>query len=727
MVLSVTLNISATTNTLSNPSMTDLASQLDHRTRSAVDTSLRVSEVLSDDRIATVMGHRDVTSAGVMTEGELTADLEDDSTLVQLLGGLQEAQRKAILARVGQLGSDWTEEANKKAIDKATSEFIAQVTQPATARVNQAITAMNEASQVGIGISTQAAAATGAMTQERAEAIQEYTNGIAKLKDTAINIKKINIQIEDINKEIKKVLEKSNTELTFLEKADQTEKFNKLRKVAEAQRMAEYDNMVAYFNGRGQGYNGAKEFTEKDLEELTIPKGLKDGKGQDLIDNMIAWLRGRGKEFYAIIPTLLRVSKDLDAVQGIYWQPPSLQDNYASVEQEYRDEYAKQSKQLWHKLERLLTGDLKLEALKPFKYGLNNQHEFQCQEYDGVSAYYALLSQNRPQGAEYRNKLVKIFEAAPRQFADGDVLSKIEDLEPKLRTAVKLGVKLRWAVTGKLIALTLSRLDPGYQDALKKYKGTVANEDDCAAELAALFKDIKSAQKEIEQGERLLGKRRQWRAHQATTFNNRTSKGGYQPTTATIRIRQQQTDCRFGAKCYKEDCPFRHPANRKGKGNRKGGKGGKSGKGIKGGKGKGGECQAKGCNETPASERNKWCDACYEKGQQRGHIITKTGGYYDLSGDNKQAKRKRDKQPASDIYGFESLTKKQKEGLKQVVMAAKMEAKSEGDGSDNDAPGPASQKRSVLDRLGALESIYAQPAVVKQRQTVNAMLKVLTQ
>ena len=47
--------------------------------------------------------------------------------------------------------------------------------------------------------------------------------------------------------------------------------------------------MVAYFNGRGEGYNGAKEFTEKDLEELKIPKGIKEGKGQELIDNMTAY------------------------------------------------------------------------------------------------------------------------------------------------------------------------------------------------------------------------------------------------------------------------------------------------------------------------------------------------------------------------------------------------------------------------------------------------------
>ena len=96
--------------------------------------------------------------------------------------------------------------------------------------------------------------------------------------------------------------------------------------------------MVAYFNGRGQGYNGAKEFTEKDLVDLTIPKNLKDGKGQELIENMVAWLRGRGKQYYAIIAALLRIGADLDGKEGVYWKPPGLNDGYSEVPEEYRSE-----------------------------------------------------------------------------------------------------------------------------------------------------------------------------------------------------------------------------------------------------------------------------------------------------------------------------------------------------------------------------------------------------
>ena len=97
--------------------------------------------------------------------------------------------------------------------------------------------------------------------------------------------------------------------------------------------------------------------------------------------------------------------------------------------------------------------------------------------------------------------------------------------------------------------------------------------------------------------------------------------------------------------------------------------------------------------------RVKWCDTCYEQGWNRGYITTKTGGRvrYELLGIIRSEQR------TAVIYtcmhGVESLTKKQREGFKQVVMTAKVEAKNAA-GSDDDTRAHwtcITQKKSVLD------------------------------
>jgi len=398
-----------------------LATRLTNQATTAADDSQRVSEILSDDRVATVMGR--VNTAGQLSEQQCRQLYQDDTTVQQILQGLDPAQQNALLARIGQLGTQLTETASIEAVKQATTQAQQQLAQPAVVKANEAITAMNEANSTGIRLAAKAASISGAMTTERSQAIQDYVTATSRIISDSESILKLNIQIAEIDTEINTILQKPRNEMNLLDKHSATEQLNKLRKTTENQRTAIYENMIAHFNGRGQGYNGAKEFTERDLVDLTIPDGLKEGKGQDLIDNMIAWLRGRGKQFYAIIPALRRIGADLDANEGIYWKPPTLNDDYSDVDPTYRAEYKEQSKQLWHILERLMKSDLKLDTTRLFTYGLNNQYEFQCRAEDGVSAYFALITQNRPQDATYRDQLIKIFEAAPGKFADGNCAS----------------------------------------------------------------------------------------------------------------------------------------------------------------------------------------------------------------------------------------------------------------------------------------------------------------
>ena len=78
---------------------------------------------------------------------------------------------------------------------------------------------------------------------------------------------------------------------------------------------------------------------------------------------------------------------------------------------------------------------------------------------------------------------------------------------------------------------------------------------------------------------------------------------------------------------------------------------------------------------------------------KQGHILKKDGSKHPL-------KRSRDDGDSSknDQFGFEQLSKKQKEGFKQAMAMRETEIAEENEGG-----GPASSKLSVMDRLGKLE------------------------
>ena len=98
--------------------------------------------------------------------------------------------------------------------------------------------------------------------------------------------------------------------------------------------------------------------SKTNLIPLTIPKDVHTGKGQQVIDNMKAYLRGRAAEYYAIIPYLMRISDDYNAAEGTYWEPPARrQGGYNIVNNVMRQAYADQSYALYYVIKEQLTAE----------------------------------------------------------------------------------------------------------------------------------------------------------------------------------------------------------------------------------------------------------------------------------------------------------------------------------------------------------------------------------
>jgi hypothetical protein len=418
------------------------------------------------------------------------------------------------------------------------------------------------------------------------------------------------------------------------------------------------------------------------LLDLNIPKDIHTGKGQQLIESMKAYLRGRAGEYYAIIPYLNRISDDFNAAEGTYWKPPARRNKgYDAVNNTLRKAYADQSYTLYHIIKEQLGTETFNRISSTYKYGMYEQKEDRCEPGDGPSAYFALISLYKPIKASHRDTLTEEFNTAWQHFTKGDPRKKIKYLRPKLVEAIQLEMQLNWSTTGKKIVQVLSRSDHVMAQELKQFEKGPDRPEDTNVYLQNLFAAI-----ETEADKATLtypGEKKEWHASYAGANDRRS--------------------CKYGANCTDALCTRSHPHGHKrprsdfngGKGKGKGGKG--KGKGEKG-KGKGGKggrgrpaCEAEGCSQPTPHPSKALCTTCFKKVIDTGSIKKKDGTTFEFKG---KSNDNQDKQ-SNDSYGFSA---EQMQGLRAMQQASAYLA----DGIETDErPGPASVKRArMAERLG---------------------------
>ena len=687
---------------VSNNSLSNQVSEVQQSLRDNRDAASAALAVLRPDSISTVIMGR-IKTSGRQEESDIQQVICTDSTMRGLVSGMNQQQQSALIGRIAQITVEVSEKASREAIKKAEDEIGTHLADPVKQYMQESIKESQQAAKVSQVIAAKAQRASGAMTQERSEAIIKYGEQVKIITEAAKEMNLLRIGVETIDQESRIVLK--DVTMTTDTKEQKTSKLDKLRTTTETQRMAIYKEMIAEINGTTNHYGAKQKTDQKGLQELVIPKNLQHDKGQEMIENMEQFVTGRAEEYGWCTPEIMRIGKDLDANAGTYWKPPDKANGYADIDESYREEYSKTSKKVWDKLMQLIGQDLNLQVRRLSKYGMHDQFEFECKEYDGISAYFVLVQQNRVQDVEFRAELVKDFEQAAEHFAKGMPINKIEYLEKKLIDVERLGVKLQWANTGQKIATVMARLDTGYVEHMRQWMKPISNEDHCASEIRALFKDIDKAHNEIQRGDKLIGRVKPWRAAAAQDRGRNNTDEAQLP------------ECWYGKNCDNKDCWRAH--NGKGKGSKgKGGKGkgGKAGKGMKGGKGNKGngkktKCAAKGCQRM---ESKKFCDEHFMQGMKEGSIVMDSGEVH-------RFKRKREDE--DDAYVFKQLSKKQKEGMKAMVNAIR-EQNANANTEKDDEAGPASSKKSVFDRIENLEQRIdrANLATDKRRQQVEEML-----
>ena len=609
-------------------------------------------------------------------------------------------QAKAIIERVTQLGETISDKRSEAVVAECAKQTEAHIAVPLRAEALTLRTSVNDTQQATQRLQTAAKRAVNKMTATRADAIIEYTCDVNRIGADIKSMSEITGQIEGVDLDVKTIMDDGS--LDNLDKADKIYKYGGLKKQMTTIRNEIHDALVAHFNGIKDNFvDSYGKGSKRGLIDLVIPVNLKNGGGKELMENVNEYLTGRAEEYYGIIPMLRRVGVDIDPEEAVHWKPPSIDSGYGDYQAESRDIVKAQSKTFYIKLLSSMSPEMRGYITRTLLYGAEDKHSFKCQKFDGVSAFFVLMTQFRPQGTDRRDAIEKSFEDAAEHFAKDNPMGKIEHLRPKLIEAGEIGVKLRWSKTGKEIAVVMSRLDHDYSNALQGWKdgSKVSDPEDCALDLELMFADIETTLKQIQNGDRKLENNGQWRSHHVMARRpkgkggSKGGKGGSKGGRGT---------CKYGGSCGREDCHFEHPHGWNPNNRRAAfGKGGRSKGGGKGG-GKGSACEAEGCNRE-GKDGKKFCTPHYIEGMKQGELTKKDGSKH-------MFKRKRDSdgnnQGRNDVFGFEQLSNKQKQGFKQAMAVREKAIRNEITGDDDDMhdfAAPASVKRSVMERLGKLE------------------------
>ena len=206
---------------------------------------------------------------------------------------------------------------------------------------------------------------------------------------------------------------------------------------------------------------------------------------------MDTYCRGRSAEMYAVRPYIKRIPKDFNSEQGIFWKPPTKANGYSDVSPKFRERYEAQSQDLWNLFVRKLGhGVTTMNTLTyTFKVGVNKQIEHKCEEGDGVTAYYALLSLYRPSESSHRESVLTKLDNSHEHFKKGDPKNIVKHMKTFLTDAIKLQMKLKWSI-GRTIINVLSSRQNIFAVRLQPLISTAPNQDDSAAYIDRLISEI---------------------------------------------------------------------------------------------------------------------------------------------------------------------------------------------------------------------------------------------
>ena len=631
------------------------------------DSSQIAHSLLTESSLTTVMGSSG--NKGFRKEQQRLDAVMNNADVIAALATLPDSS--AAVAAIAEHAKDVSSARARAVVKACHSAVLSSMLDGASREIDVTVKAVDDLFDELKTLVSAAVAQDDSMTPQRKQAQEDFDASIQVISKAVTLISTIETNICSTQSEIDTRFD-STQNLATAQDPDRAN-LAQLRKDLESQKSYHERAMLEHFSRAARTRTSD---TRSYSQELVIPDQLiAKGRGLELIDAGTGHMLSHVPQFFTLQPFHQRIGDDYNSADGTFWKPPDKSTDFSDVPQVIRSIFITQNKSYAQYILSKLTPEVAAVVLSTHFYGLYKQFEGKADEDDGLAIYYSLVSLSRPSASAYREEIDLKLSTAPDQFRSGNPTVKIDDIRPFLTEAIRLKMRIKWAV-GKKIITTLSLRHTTFAVELAHLKEAAPNSDDAALHIDRLFSAISKVCIDIQavQGDR-------WQ----NTYANLADTGNHTGAGSGTK-----KDCRYGDKCFRDDCMFFH---RHGKSARQGakGKGGKRDNRDTRSTGKTADCEAQRCRQKTAGKNLKLCTTCYKKGVQAGSLTMKDNSK--MSFKKAQSAKKSKKEKA--VFNKDQLAV-----LSQIH--ANSVTKSDISDAIIDVPaGPASAKiDTVFNRLG---------------------------
>ena len=199
----------------------------------------------------------------------------------------------------------------------------------------------------------------------------------------------------------------------------------------------------------------------------------------------------RGKELWAILPSIHRIGHDIDPIQCMHWRP-----EVESMPEALQPFWREQSRAFAKQLLMICTPTQRSTLLGTHEFG-TKKVSVKAPEDCGVTIYWVLVQLYHPIDRDRRRELESEISGFGKKFKTGNVLALVKELREKHQEAVDISCRLKWDVVAHPIVQALTDRHARFEVQLEPFLNLPANPDNCGKELGELLTKISTTAKSL--------------------------------------------------------------------------------------------------------------------------------------------------------------------------------------------------------------------------------------